>query len=147
MRNIRETGEFVVNLVGTDLIDKVITTAKFVPPDVDEFELANLEEKPSEIVNAPGIKGAYAWMECTLHKEYAESAYVLIVGQVKRLEVSDSVLKSDGSLDVGKACPLMMVGGYHEMNYCTVVEVGKRDPYGAMFPDGKDPLASMYEKL
>lgn len=85
-------------------------------------------------------------MECMLHKEYAESAYVLVVGQVKRLEVSDSVLKPDGSLNVGEASPLIMIGSPKGMNYCTVVEVGKQDPYGAMFPNGKDPLDHMYEK-
>lgn len=60
LKNIRETGEFVVNLVGTDFIDKVIPTAKFTPPEVDEFKIAGLDEKPSETISAPGIKGAYA---------------------------------------------------------------------------------------
>jgi flavin reductase (DIM6/NTAB) family NADH-FMN oxidoreductase RutF len=144
LRNVRETGEFVVNLVGVDFTDKVIPTAKYTPAEVDEFEIAGLEEKASETISVPGIKGAYAWMECTLHKEYSEPNYVLVVGLVQRLEVSDAVLKPDGSLDVSIARPLMMIGGLKEMNYCTVVETGKADPYGAMFPDGKDPLAHLY---
>ena len=28
--------------------------------------------KPSEFIKAPGIAGAYAWMECSLHKLYEE---------------------------------------------------------------------------
>jgi hypothetical protein len=63
--NIRETREFVVNLAGTDLADKVIPTAKYSPPEIDEFIEAKLEEKPSAIIKAPGIAGCYAWMECT----------------------------------------------------------------------------------
>ncbi len=146
LRNIRETGEFVVNLVGTDFVEKVIPTAMHSPFEADEFEIAGLEEKPSETINAPGIKGAYAWLECTMHKEYAESNYVLVVGQVERLEVSDMCLKSDGSLDISKARPLVMFGSKKEMHYCTVAELGKTDPYAAMFPDGKDPLANLYDE-
>ncbi len=144
LKNIRDTGEFVVNLAGTDLADKVIPTAKLTPPEVDEFLLADLMEKPSVHIRSPGIAGCYAWMECTLHKEYVETNYVLIVGKVLRLEVADDVLTSDGTLDVDKAKPLMMVGGKKGMRYCTVVDIDRFDPFGAMFADGKDPLAKLY---
>lgn len=65
-RNIKETEEFVINLIGADMVDKVMPTSSHVPPEVDEFELANLEEKPSELIGVSGIKGSYAWMECKL---------------------------------------------------------------------------------
>lgn len=80
--NIRKTGEFVVNLVGVDFSDKVIPTAKFSSPETDEFELAGLNEKPSEKIRAPGIAGSYAWMECELFKIYEEPNYVLVMGKV-----------------------------------------------------------------
>ena len=140
LKNIRETGEFVVNLPGTDFIDKVIPTAKMSPPEADEFEIAGLTEKRSEKIEAPGIAGCYAWMECTRHMEYEESDYVLVVGKVVRLEVADKALNSDGYLDVKKAKPLMMTGSAKGMHYCTVADLGRYDPFGAMFPDGKDPL-------
>jgi flavin reductase (DIM6/NTAB) family NADH-FMN oxidoreductase RutF len=146
LKNIRETGEFVINLAGSDLAEKVMPTAKFSPPEADEFELAGLEEKPSEKVRAPGIAGSYAWMECGLFKEYEESSYVLIVGQVRRLEVSDHVLNQDGSLNVSKARPLVMTGSKRGMHYCSVQDLEKMDPFGAMFPDGKDPLAGNYQE-
>lgn len=143
--NIRETREFVVNLAGTDLADKVVPTAKFSKPEVDEFEEAGLDQKPSEIIKAPGIAGCYAWMECELFKEYEEDNYVLIMGKVLRLEVADEVLNDDGSLDTRKAKPLMMTGSKKGMNFCTVTEIDKFEPFAAMFPDGKDPLAGKYE--
>ncbi|MEJ2716689.1 MAG: flavin reductase family protein, partial [Deltaproteobacteria bacterium] len=88
LNNIRDTQEFVINLPGADLADKVIPAARFSPPEADEFELAGLQAKPSAAVKAPGIQGCYAWMECRLFKEYAEAQYVLIVGQVVHLEVA-----------------------------------------------------------
>lgn len=142
--NIRETGEFVINMPGANMADKVIPTAKFLPPEADEFEFAGIEEKPSKVVKAPGVKGCYAWMECKVSKLYEETQYVLIVGHVVHLEVDDSVYGSDGHLDVKKARPLMMTGSDTGMHFCTVEEIGKFEPFGAMFPDGKDPMAKMY---
>lgn len=144
LNNIRATKEFVINLPGADLADKVIPTARYSPPEADEFVLAGLEEKPSTVIKAPGIKGCYAWMECRLYKEYAEPQYVLIMGQVVHLEVADAVYLPDGSLDLEKARPLMMTGSNRGMKYCTAREIGKFEPFGAMFPDGKDPLAKKY---
>lgn len=144
--NIRATGEFVINMAGTDMCDKVIPTARFSPPEADEFVLAGLEEKPSIIVRPPGIKGCYAWMECTLDKLFEEARYILIMGKVVHLEIDDTVNGQDGSLDTEKARPLFMTGSNTAMHYCTIADTGKLDSFGAMFPDRKDPLEKMYRK-
>jgi flavin reductase (DIM6/NTAB) family NADH-FMN oxidoreductase RutF len=146
LKNIRDTGEFVLNLAGANLVDKVIPAAKHVPPEVDEFDLAGIEEKPSERIDAPGMRGCYAWMECKLHKLFEEEKYVLILGQVVRLEISDDVLAPDGSLDVSKAQPLTMTGLGKRMNFCTLQEINHVESFGAMFENGKDPLAHKYEE-
>lgn len=146
LKNIRETGEFVVNLTGETFADKVIPTAKFSPPEADEFELAGLSEKPSEMIKAPGIAGSYAWMECTLFKEYDEPEYSLIMGKVIRLEVDDNALSEDDSLDITKAKPLFMAGSKKGMHFCTVSELDHFEPFGSMFPNGKDPLAGKYSE-
>ncbi len=144
--NIRATKEFVVNLVGADFSDKVIPTAKYSPPEEDEFLLAGLTKKPSETIRAPGIAGSFAWMECELFKEYIEPSYILIMGKVLRLEVADEVLTPDGSLDLQKARPLMMTGSRKGMHFSTVAGIDHFESFGAMFPDGKDPLNKHYSQ-
>lgn len=146
LQNVRDTGEFVLNLAGTDLEDKVIPTARYSPPEADEFELAGFEEKPSMLVRPPGIAGCYAWMECELVKEYDEDQFVLLLGRVLRLEVRDDVMSEDGSLDVARARPLLMTGSSKGMHFCTLKDLEKHEPFAAMFPDGRDPLAGMYEE-
>lgn len=146
LTNIRATEEFVVNLVGANFAEKVIPTAKYSPPQEDEFLLADLDEKPSETIRAPGIAGSYAWMECKLYKEYIEPDYILIMGKVLRLEVADEVLTSDGNLDIQKARPLMMTGSRGGMHFSTVIDIDHYESFGAMFPDGKDPLKQAYHK-
>jgi flavin reductase (DIM6/NTAB) family NADH-FMN oxidoreductase RutF len=145
LKNIQETGEFVVNLAGENLMDKVIPTAKPEPPEVDEFQSAGLDVKLSELIQTPGIAGAYAWMECNLHKTYEENKYVLVMGKVLRLEVADVVLSAEGDLDIAKARPLMMTGSRSGMHFSTLKETGQCQPFGAMFPDGKDPLSEKYK--
>jgi flavin reductase (DIM6/NTAB) family NADH-FMN oxidoreductase RutF len=142
--NIRNTGEFVINLAGEAFADKVIPMARAIPADSDEFEFAELEERPSKKVKAPGIKGCYAWMECKLFKMYEETNYILIMGKVVCLEVADDVYESNGRCNVKKARPLMMIGSDTGMHFCTIEELDRFESFGAMFPDGKDPLEKMY---
>jgi flavin reductase (DIM6/NTAB) family NADH-FMN oxidoreductase RutF len=134
-----------LNLPGIELVDKVIPTAKKLAPEVDEFVVADLEEKPSVIVKAPGIAGCYAWMECELVHQFSEEKYVLLVGKVVRLEIADYALNPDASLNLSKARPLMMSGLGGGMHFCTVHEIDKFEPFGAMFQNGKDPFADRYK--
>ena len=85
-------------------------------------------------------------MECELVKEYEEDRFVLLLGKVVRLEVRDNVLGEGGALDVSKAKPLMMTGNPAGMNFCTVTDIGQQEPFEAMFPNGKDPLAPLYRE-
>ncbi len=142
--NILETRQFVVNLPGVDLTDKVVPTAKYSSPEIDEFEVADLKEKPSETIKAPGIAGCYAWMECELAKLYQEDEYTLLMGKVLRLEVDDKFLTTDGALDMQKAKPLLMLGSKSGMHFCTLTDSGQFEPFGAMFQNCKDPLAEKY---
>lgn len=106
LNNIRETNEFVVNLVGHKFSDKVIPTARFSKPEADEFELAELSPKPSSMIGAPGIAGAYAWMECRLAGFHQGPGYTLVMGKVLRLEVNDACLTPEGPLILTGPNPL-----------------------------------------
>ena len=149
--NIDSTKEFVINMPGIDLADAVIPTSSHVPFDVDEFKLAKLKEKPSKKIRAPGIEGCYAWMECKLHniieEDYDGFPYLFIIGKVVHLEVDDDIYNpEDGSWDIEKAKPLMMTESDQGMHFCTLNDIDKFEPYGAMFEDGKDPLSWLYKE-
>lgn len=146
LNNVRTTGQFVVNLAGTNLVDKVIPTAKRSAPEVDEFVEAGLDEKPSAIVKPPGIAGCYAWLECQLEEEVDRKSFALLIGKVLRLEVLDEAMGSDGSLDLNTAKPLMMTGSMTGMHFSTVVGIDRFEPFAAMFQDGRDPLAQKYDE-
>lgn len=141
LKNIRRTREFVVSVPGVELADKIMATAMHYPPGVDEFDKAGLEPRPSALVAPPGVEGCQVWLECRLHKQYVEKSYVLVVGQVLRMEVRDDLVNERGGLDLAKAQPLLACLDREGIRWATAREIGKSEPYGAMFPNGQDPMA------
>jgi flavin reductase (DIM6/NTAB) family NADH-FMN oxidoreductase RutF len=96
LENIRQTGEFVVNIPPVGMEDAVMTSARNYPPEVDEFLEAGLRERPSAKVKAPCIEECLAWAECVLEEEIAREKYVLIIGKVVHLEADDRFFNAEG---------------------------------------------------
>lgn len=107
--NIRETGEFVINVPPVEMADPVMICAKNVSPEVDEIEMAGLRARPSKKVKAPGIEGCLAWIECVLEEEILRDKYALIVGRVVHLEADDSIVNDSGEIDLERARRLSQV--------------------------------------
>jgi len=61
LENIRQTGEFVINVPPAGMEEAVMICAKNFPPEVDELEKAGLQPRLSRKVRAPGIEGCLAW--------------------------------------------------------------------------------------
>src|SRR5580700_10102710 len=64
LRNVEETGVFVVNVVSDSMAVAANATAADVPPEVDEFQLSGLTAIPSAVVRAPRVAESPAQMEC-----------------------------------------------------------------------------------
>src|ERR1700758_1218845 len=54
-RNIRRTGEFVVNVVTEDMAHQMNVCATDFPPEIDELQMAGLATAPSSVVKVPRI--------------------------------------------------------------------------------------------
>lgn len=68
LTNIRATGEFVVNFVTEATAAAMNITAQETPPDVNEFERANLTPLPSQVVRAPRVAQSPIHFECRLNQ-------------------------------------------------------------------------------
>ena len=96
--NIEETGEFVVNIVGEDLVSQMSLTSADLPPEVDEFHEAGLTPVPSISVKPPRVGEALVAYECKLLQvvhvgEAQAGAGALVLGTVQRLHVADGALE------------------------------------------------------
>lgn len=95
-QNIRETGEFVVNLVDEPLSAKMNLCGIDFPPDVDEFEAVGLTPAIGKQVRAPRIIEAPISFECVriVNVEIGIGRNV-IVGEVVHLHVRDDLIDAD----------------------------------------------------
>ena len=102
LRNVRETDEFVVNVVTFDLVEAMNLSSGEYDPSVDEFDLAKLEMRASEIVKSPQVASSPVSFECKLDRivEFGREAPSgsLVIGEVVSAYISEKVLK-DGRLN------------------------------------------------
>jgi flavin reductase (DIM6/NTAB) family NADH-FMN oxidoreductase RutF len=88
-RNIRRTGEFVINVVTDDLLDKMNICATDFPTGVNELEMAGLTTAPSSVVKVPRIAEAHAALECREHTTMEIGRSRIILGRVVAMYVED----------------------------------------------------------
>jgi len=91
LRNVEQTGEFVINIVSDAIAAAANATAADVGPEVDEFELAGLTALPSEVVRVPRVAESPAQMECKLLQIVftgeGPGAGVVVLGEIVRLHI------------------------------------------------------------
>jgi flavin reductase (DIM6/NTAB) family NADH-FMN oxidoreductase RutF len=95
-RNIRRTGEWVINVVTEDLLEKMNITATDFPAGVNELEMAGLSTAPSSIVKVPRIAEAHAALECTEFTTMEIGRSRIILGRVVAMYVEDRFIDLAG---------------------------------------------------
>lgn len=95
-RNIRQTGEFVVNVVTEDLLQGMNICATDFPAEVDELQMAQLGTAPSTAVNVPRIREAHAALECVEHTTLEIGRSRIILGRVVSIFVEDHFVDPAG---------------------------------------------------
>ena len=92
LRNVEQTGEFVINIVSEAIAQASNLTAAEVGPEVDEFQLAGLTPVPSEVVRAPRVGELPAQFECKLLQiiftGQGLGAGVVVLGQIVRIHLA-----------------------------------------------------------
>ena len=110
LRNIRETREFVVNIVSESLLDAMVRTAGEWPREVSEFGPSGLTPAPSERVRPPYVAESPLQLEWTLYREVPLGNSFLMVGEVVLARVRDDVMV-DGRVDPARLAPIGRLGG------------------------------------
>ena len=95
-RNIRRTGEFVVNVVTEDIAEKMNVCATDFPPEMSEVDLAGFTTVPSEVVKPPRLAEAHAALECREYTTMEIGRSRIILGRVVSIYVEDQFVDPDG---------------------------------------------------
>jgi flavin reductase (DIM6/NTAB) family NADH-FMN oxidoreductase RutF len=93
LRNIRATGEFVVNLATAGLMAEVNATGTNFDPEVSEFDAAEVTREPSRMVQPPRVQESPVALECKLHQLLPMGDCTLVFGEVVHAAVSSDVLE------------------------------------------------------
>jgi flavin reductase (DIM6/NTAB) family NADH-FMN oxidoreductase RutF len=94
--NIRDTGEFVVNMVDMAIADQMITCGINFPRGVDEVEKSGLSLAPSLQVRPGRVRESPCSMECKLHQSIDYPLRSIILGEVVQMNVRDDCLDDVG---------------------------------------------------
>jgi flavin reductase (DIM6/NTAB) family NADH-FMN oxidoreductase RutF len=137
VRNARETGEFVWNLVGRDLADAMILTGDEVGPNVDEFDMAGIEKLASVDVAPPRVAASLAQFECKVTEivhlkdmHGVPSDFRMVFGQVVHVHIDPACIV-DGVYQTTHAVPVSRGGGpadYYEARADTRFQKRRRGP-------------------
>jgi len=113
LRNARETGEMVLQIVERGLAERMNRTSGEWPHGVDEFAEAELEAAPSVDVRPPRVAAAAIAMEARVTQlvPVEGTSYTMILGQVVRYHLRDDLLRENGLVDAAKLAPVARLGG------------------------------------
>jgi flavin reductase (DIM6/NTAB) family NADH-FMN oxidoreductase RutF len=122
--NVRETGEFVTNLVTWSLREQMNMSSFNAPYGTDEFELARLEKAPSVMVKPPRVAASPASMECRLLRIIdieptapGETFSNVVLGHIVGVHLDDRFVDAQGRFETARTEPLTRLDGN---NYATV---------------------------
>ncbi len=92
-RNIRQTGEFVVNIVTETLAREMVGTAAAYPPEAGEPEALGLKLAPSIRMATPRLADVPAAVECRLYdlRQYSDERDI-VVGEAIGLATRDGLV-------------------------------------------------------
>lgn len=115
LKNIKSSGELVVNVVDEDLVKKMNITASEVPFEIDEFKIAELTFVDSQKISAPRVKESKISMECICKEIIPIGVDTLVIAEVVNFVINDEII-NDGKISMEKLKPIGRMAG---PVYCT----------------------------
>jgi len=117
LENIRETGEFVINMVTFELAEAMNLTSGEYDATVNEFELAKIASAPSKIVRPRRVAQSPVSFECKLRQildfSPGPEGSSLVIGEIVSLHIDEQHI-TEGRLDRNS---LDMIGRMGGMQY------------------------------
>lgn len=126
--NIRDRLSFCANVVTAFQIEEMNLTSAEVDAAINEFELAGLEAKRSDRVDAPYVGNCPAVLECVLEQEVnlAPTPNTLVIGRVVGIRLNASLPFIPGKSEVDPKA-LMPIGRLSGNGYAMLGDVREID--------------------
>lgn len=119
LRNIRDVGEFIVNIVPESLAEVMNQTSAELPDDESEFEAFTVASCPGHRVAVPRVALSPVHLECvlldTLAIGHGPGGANVVIGSIVHIHIDDDVLNEVGNVN---AEALNAVGRLGGNSYC-----------------------------
>jgi flavin reductase (DIM6/NTAB) family NADH-FMN oxidoreductase RutF len=114
LRNIVETGDFVINIVSRSMAERVNQASGAYPPEIDEFDITGFTRAPSTLVRPPRVAEAPAALECRLFQLVPHGTgsqhSTWVIGEVLALHIREECIGEDGRPDTVRIEPAARLG-------------------------------------
>ncbi|HCF0773324.1 MULTISPECIES: flavin reductase family protein [Pseudomonas aeruginosa group] len=97
---IRHAGRFAVNILSGEQIQISNTFAR---QGVDKWHGVEWQESP---LGNPIIEGSLHWLDCEIHAEHAAGDHLIVIGEVKALNIQETAIAQPLLYFKGKYCNL-----------------------------------------
>ncbi len=113
LRNARETGEYVINIVDETVAVAMNETSGEWAYEVNEFDRAGLVPIPSIEVKPPRVAAAPIALECRVTQivPVQDTTYTLILGRVLLFHIRADLLRPNGTIDAMRLQPVARLSG------------------------------------
>ena len=105
---LEEAKEFVVNIAGFDLADRVLYFGRRSGKDVDKFKATGLTTRKAKKVGAPIVSECVAHVECRLADIIPKGDHALVIGEVLASYVRKDAFRE--VYDLKRFKPLLYLG-------------------------------------
>ena len=99
---IRDSGEFIINLVGEDTLRAADFCGVKSGREVDKFAFCGLTAQPVEGFSAPAIGECPLYLACRVQSVQPLGSHDLFLGRIERVGVKKEMMDEKGAVDFGK---------------------------------------------
>jgi flavin reductase (DIM6/NTAB) family NADH-FMN oxidoreductase RutF len=114
LRNVRDTEEFVVNVVTYEVAEAMNITSGEYDASINEFELAKVTPRASRVVKPPHVAESPINFECKVYQilDFSSPPHggSLVIGEIVSIHVDEANLK-DGRIDANSLDLVGRMGG------------------------------------
>ena len=104
---IEESGEFVVNIPTTGILEQTDFCGAVSGKDVDKFSATGLTPEPAEKVRPPLIRECPVNIECVVKKRIPLGVHHLFLGEVVCVHIDEEILDGEGKIDFPRVSPFV----------------------------------------
>ncbi|HWR93868.1 MAG TPA: flavin reductase family protein [Flavobacterium sp.] len=125
LNNVLTTKQFVVNLVTEELVEQMNETSLKLPPDVDEFQIAELTPIASINIKPMRVKESLVNFECELVHHYflenhKQGGACVLIGRIVMMHFDESILLDNYKINLETYKPVARLAG---SNYSKIGEI------------------------